>query len=119
MPWEDTFADAIVAACGDNPVLLILGFMFFVVLMVIGPLAVYIGKTFVDSLKRQDKFMAEIFSNQIDSTKSIIEAIVERMDENHDDVIDEFRRQERHLECIKRTAIETKTAVTQNGNHRG
>jgi len=136
MSFEDIFAGAIVAACGDNPILLFFGMILLTILIIIVPLVVYIGKQWADQKREEQIIFKDIFSRQDETTKSIVaaqtastEAIIAsqtrsieemtkslmgRMNENHDESMAEFNRNERHIECIKSGVIEIKTAVTNH-----
>jgi NCAIR mutase (PurE)-related protein len=135
MPWR-IIADAVMRASGDNPALIILSAMFLSVLLIIVPLAVYIGKQWADQKKEESIIMKDIFSRQDESTKSIVaaqtastasiieaqnkmtekmaNAIISRINENHDESMAEFGRNERHIECIKGSVIEIKTAISSH-----
>lgn len=139
MPWR-IIADAVMSACGDNPAMIILAAMFLAVLLIIVPLAVYIGKQWADQKREEAIIMKDIFSRQDESTKSIVaaqnastaaitenqnrliekmtECLMNRMDENHDESMAEFSRNERHIECIKGGVIEIKTAVSNRHDRR-
>lgn len=135
MPWK-IIADAVMRAAGDSPALIFLGAMFLAVLLIIVPLAVYIGKQWADQKKEEAIIMKDIFTRQDESTRSIVAAqtastasiieaqnkmteqmttaIISRINENHGESMEEFKRNERHSECIKANVIEIKAAVSNH-----
>lgn len=139
MPWR-IIADAVMRASGDNPALIILSAMFLSVLLIIVPLAVYIGKQWADQKREEAIIMKDIFSRQDESTKSIVaaqtasteaiiaaqnrmsekmtECLISRMNENHEESMTEFGRQERHIECIKGGVIKIEAALTNHDRGR-
>lgn len=144
MPWEDIFAQAFVEAAHGDIFLLIIFLILFMVAVVIAPTAVYMAKKTSDTMNLQGAMFRDAFSQnetaiagivaaQNASSERIIasqaaaadrntkaiermaEAIISRMDENHDESMDAFNRQERHTDCIKRDVIEMKTVVCNHG----
>lgn len=140
MSVEDIIAGALVEACGGNPILLFFAIILLSILFIIVPLAVYIGKQWADQKRDEAIILRDIFSSQNDNTKSIVaaqtasteaiiaaqtrmtekmtECLISRINENHDESMAEFNRQERHIECIKGGVIEIKAAVSNHDRGR-
>ncbi len=129
MGWEDIFAEAIVGAANGDLLLLIVGLILFMVAVILAPSAIWIAReqhkfmeAFATSITASFKHQEEATTKLVEAQNKIAEdnmkavdrmvsAVIQKVEDCHDAQMGALDRTDRHVECIKRTVIETQADV--------